>query len=48
MVNIYIHLVFRDTQKLKGMGHNFERIIFIIIYYLTSFKVKIWLDHFGS
>ena len=27
--------------------HSFVRNIFIIIYYATSFKVKIWLDHFG-
>ena len=27
---------------------SFVRIIFIINYYATSFKVKLWLDHFGS
>ena len=27
--------------------HSFVRNIFIISYYETSFKVRIWLDHFG-
>ena len=27
--------------------HSFVKNIFIIIYYTTCFKVKIWLDHFG-
>ena len=29
-------------------AHSFVRNIFIIIYYTTNFKVKKWLDHFGS
>ena len=30
------------------LAHSFVRHIFIIIYYATSFKMRIWLDHFGS
>ena len=28
--------------------HSFVRNLFLITYYATSFKVKLWLDHFGS
>ena len=49
-VNEIEELRLKQEKKRKDfhMPHSFVRNIFIILYYTTSFKVKIWLNQFGS
>ena len=35
------------SQMMSCARHSFVRNTFIVSYYATSFKVRIWLDHFG-
>ena len=44
---LFLDHILTHLKAFEVFLHSFVRNIFIISYYATSIKVRIWLDHFG-